>query len=150
MTIRPAVAADVPWLVDQLRSFAAFFGTRLSLFPEDPAQAAGVVGALVLRGPFFIAEDTSGAPVGFIAGVLDAHPFNPGITVLTELFWWVRPAARGSSAGARLLEAFTAFGRAHADWIVMALEAQSPVHPETLERRGYQPRERSFLMEVER
>ena len=30
--------------------------------------------------------------------------------VLTELFWWVTPEHRGSSAGARLLEEFLAFG----------------------------------------
>lgn len=95
---------------------------------------------------FFVAENGDGA-VGFIAGMLSEHPYNPKITVLSELFWWVAPEYRGSSAGARLLQAFEDYGRANAQWVVMTLETKSPVDPRSLERRGFKHFESSYLME---
>jgi N-acetylglutamate synthase-like GNAT family acetyltransferase len=101
-TIRRATATDVPWLLTQLRAFADSYGTRRSLFPPDPAQAHAIAGALVAQHAFFIGE-RDGRPAGLIAGALVAHPYNPELQVLQELFWWVDPASRGSTLGSRLL-----------------------------------------------
>lgn len=148
--IRRAVASDAGWILGQLRAFAVFFGTKRSLFPSDDEVALAIVHHLIASLEFFIATDNRTLqPAGFIAGALGPHPYNPELRTLTEVFWWVSPERRGSSAGARLLDHFEHVGREKADWIIMTLEAKSPVDPATLARRGYQLHERSFLMEVE-
>lgn len=147
--IRRANGSDAGWIIEQLREFAAFFGTRLPLFPADYDVAYALTNHLIVSLEFFVAIDyRTGEGMGFIAGSLGAHPLNPAIRALSEVFWWVAPNRRGSSAGARLLEAFLELGREKADWIVMTLEAQSPVDPASLERRGFHLHERSFLLEV--
>lgn len=152
MIIREARPDDVVWLLEQLRAFDQFFGAGRSLVPSDPMLAHDTVAELVTRAQasdaaFYIAV-LDGTRVGFIAGVLMNHPFNPEIRLLSELFWWVDPAHRGSSAGARLLARFEEFGRKRADWITMTLEAKSPVDPSSLTRRGYRHQESSYLLEV--
>lgn len=157
MNIRRASVTDITWLLEQLRAFDRFFGGKHSLFPSKDEVAIEIVGKLVETQPFFIAERSereSDAPdderMGFIAGALGPHPYNPELVVLAELFWWVDPAYRGSTVGARLFETFVQYGREYADWIQMTLEANSPIDPATLERRGFVPHERTFLLEVER
>jgi hypothetical protein len=101
IAVRTAVAADVAWLLQQLAHFDAFFGSSRSLFPDE-AYAVETLTKLIATEPFFIAADARG-PVGFIAGLLTPHLLNPSIRVLSELFWWVVPEARGSRAGFLLL-----------------------------------------------
>jgi len=146
ITLRRAVALDVPWLLTQCRAFAEFFGSRHSLMPDDITATEKLTQLMDEDvGCFYVAEN--GQRLGFIAGVLSPHYFNPDLLQLTELLWWVSPEHRGSSAGARLLDAFDAYGQVHAKWIVFSLEHQSPVNPKSLERRGYLLHERSYLKE---
>lgn len=154
ITIRPADSGDVAWMLKELQSFAAFYGTKRSLFPAD-LTARGIVEQLVATQPCFVADaqltngiDPITAPAGFLVGALSPHPYNPQVRMLTELFWWVDPAYRGSSAGARLLEAYLAHGRQHADMITMTLESKSPIDDRVLLKRGFQLHERSYLLEV--
>lgn len=144
--IRQATPDDLDWLLGELAAFDRFVGATKSLMP-DPETARETLSQMIVGQPFFVAE-RDGERAGFIAGVLHPHPFNPGLTMLTETFWWVVPAYRGGSTGARLLHAFEAFGQQFADWIVMSLEAESPVAPSSLTRRGYRPQETSYLLEV--
>lgn len=144
ITIRPAVAADVDWILEELRAFDRFFDARALLMPADSATARTIVEAMI-AGPFFIAENGTARPVGFIAGVLGPHLYNPDLIVLTETFWWVTPIARGGRAGFALLNYFCAYGQQHADATVMTLEANSPVNPETITRLGFAPKETSYL-----
>lgn len=147
--IRRADPTDIPWLLDQLRAFDRFFGSKHSLFPGE-GEARAVLTALITDHCFFIAQND--VRTGFIAGTIGPHPFNPKVTVLTELFWWVVPAHRGSTAGARLLHEFEEYGRRHADWVIMTLEEQTIalnlIDPVSLERRGFKPKERSYLLEI--
>lgn len=148
IVIRAAVHDDIPWLLEQLRAFSAFYGTKRPLFPDDPASAASILETQLSRAnPFFLAV-VRGDRAGFISGALITHPYRPDLQILQELFWWVDPAFRGTTAGARLLAAFEAYGRDHADWILMTLEAKSPIAPRSLERRGFQLYEQSFLLET--
>lgn len=147
ITVRRAQLTDSPWLLTQLKAFAQFFGSKHSLFPTEDDQILDTLHSMVESKVFFVAENGTNA-VGFIAGMLSEHPYNPKITVLSELFWWVQPEYRGSSAGARLLRAFEDYGRANADWVVMTLETKSPVDPRSLEKRGFKHFESSFLLET--
>lgn len=145
--IRTANLLDVPWLLEQLRAFDKFFGARKSLIPENEETATKILEGLIITQPFFIASDIHGR-MGFIAGALSAHPYNPELIVLSELFWWVDPKFRGTTVGARLFNHFRRYGEDNADWVIMTLEAESPIHESTLTRQGFKPYERSYLLEV--
>lgn len=144
--IRDAKRSDLPWLVAELRRFDEAFGADRSLFP-DMDRAVHTLTALMDAGPFYVADD-DGQAIGFIAGVLTPHYFNPAIQTLAELLWWVVPERRTSSAGLKLLDAFLAYGRVHADWVICTMR---DVHQKpALSRRGLRGYERSFIHEVTR
>jgi GNAT superfamily N-acetyltransferase len=144
MRVRLARADDVPWLCDALRAFAADYPAPISLYADD-AHTAALVGSLI-SGQFVAIAESVTERVGLIAGLCEPHPFNPALLVATELWWWVRPDARGSSAGGRLFQAFESWAESQgAGAIAVTLEFTSPLADAALERRGYLPVERQFL-----
>lgn len=147
MRVRKATHDDIPWITGQLKDFAAFFGMTQSLYPDDVAASAGVAD-MVERHLVLIAADDEGERLGLIAGLFHPHPYNAKLKYLTETFWWVDPSRRRSLAGAALIDEFVIYGREHADVVVMSLLANSPVNDETLEKRGFKLKERSFVLEV--
>lgn len=144
--IRRARDADIVWLLDQLKAFSVFHGTKLPVF-GDVGHAHSFMLFLIAEHLVLIAEDTDVGPVGFIAGSVTTHLYNPAIKVLTESFWWVEEASRGSRAGLMLLNAFTDWGKENCNWTIMTLEHHSPVNEKSLLKRGYKPIERSYLLE---
>lgn len=153
ITIRRAERLDLKWLLGQLRDFDVFFGAGRSLMPRDESHATALLQELIAQHVFYVAidggqNDVAGFGVGFIAGHLAPHAFNPDIRTLTELFWWVEPASRHSRAGSLLLDAYVADGKRRADWVLMTLEHDSPVNDRVLLKRGFRPKERSYLLEV--
>lgn len=147
ITVRKATSQDVPWLLSELHEFDRFFGSSRSLFPTIET-AEQIVATFVRDHVFLVAQGRDGC-LGFIAGIVHPHLYNPSLTYLTETFWWVTPQFRGSRAGLTLLNAFVIYGKKiKADAIVMSLEHESPVNPETLTRRGFRPKETSYLMEL--
>lgn len=142
-------AGHIPQLLPMLKEFSDFAGGKIPLYSTDEVVAGFLLHLRSQAQPFFIAVQ-DGQIVGFIAAILAPHIFNPSIRVLTELFWWVKPAYRGSRAGLMLLEAMTAYAKDHADMFVMTLEHKSPVRLETLEKRGFELRERNFILDIVR
>lgn len=149
MTIstRRAAAEDIDWILGQLKNFDRFFGAGKALF-QDEGYARGTLAGWIQSHFVMIAESPSRGRMGFIAGVMIPHFFNPKIRVLAEMFWWVSEEHRRTRAGAMLLSDFTAHGKANADWITFALEEHSPIEDRSLVKRGFKLKERSFLMEV--
>ena len=147
--VRPVAHSDVPWLLDQLRTFDAFFNTKYSLLPSEAAAHVMLTDWIdhPEQYPFWVAvhHDT---PVGFIAGVMHPHFYQRSLTCFTELLWWVVPEYRSTSAAYTLLAQFVTYGRAHAQWITMVLGTRTPVKSTTLQRMGFQLRETKFLLEV--
>ena len=161
MVVREARLDDMDWLIQELRAFSEFSTYQHKLFPPDEIEVRVKVKQLIehqfvrIAYQEYFAEGFEGLdmgrrerPVGFIAGLHGEHWFNPEIHTFTELFWWVQPEHRGSSAGVRLLEAFIDEGERRRGWIVFGLEHNSPVKDETLLKRGFRVQERSFLKEV--
>lgn len=147
MQTRPASLRDLPWLLEQLWAFDAFCGTKYSMIPFEDGEATALLARLIGETFFRIAEENE-QPVGFICGVLQPHYLNSKIMTFTELFWWVVPEKRNTRAGALLFMEFTDFGKRHANWIVVNLEYESPVHGESLLKRDFRLKERTFLLEV--
>jgi GNAT superfamily N-acetyltransferase len=144
--VRRAEQDDAGWILSQLRAFAAFYGSKRSLFgPDEHVQQ--VLSNLIDSHLVLIAEQDG--PIGVIGGVFQGHPFNPEIKCCTELFFWVSQDSRGSRAGSALLKAFDAMASASADWITLSLiEGRSPISDRSYTRMGYRPSERSYLKEV--
>lgn len=153
--IRAGHEADLPWLLEQLREFDAFFGAKHTLFPDE-TYGRSFLRSLIDQHVLLIAsaEGPPASRIGFIGGLLGKHPFNPDLRTLTELFWWVVPRSRGGTTGARLLLEFRACAeRHHVHMVVLSLEertiTEGMVDPSSLERMGFVPKERSYLLELE-
>src|SRR6476469_848409 len=147
ISVRPATLSDLDWLMGQLRSFSRFFASKRPLF-EDETYARATFATFIEHHLVLISDGHGVGPTGFIAGLKMPHLFNPKIMTLTEMFWWVDEKYRGTRSGLLLLQAFTNYGKANADWINFTLEDESPVAERSLTRRGYRLKERNFLMEV--
>jgi hypothetical protein len=135
------------WMLGELEKFDEFVGTHHRIMPSRRIAEIKLA-KLIAEQPVFIAEDRLGNRVGFIAGMLAEHYFNPDIIVLTELLWWVDPAHRGGRAAKVLFDAYMDLGQKTAQWIVMTLEEKSPINPGWLIRRGFVPQEHNYLLEV--
>lgn len=130
----------------ELPAFSDFFGTRRPLF-GDAEHVENMLREVIAKHLVFVAcrgEER----LGFIAGVVHGHPFNPSIRTLSEQLWWVPEKHRGSRAGFVLLKAFVDWGEKNVDWISFGIEAKSPVRDEALTRQGFRLQERIFLKEV--
>lgn len=166
ITVRPATENDVTWIIHQLRDFSQFYGTNKQLF-TSAEQIRAPFTNLIEKHIVLIAEDVQdvGADVlsaqaetvspgralmrlGFMAGTLAPHPFNPDIRVLTEIFWWTSNDKRNSRAGAKLLNTFIEIGKKTADWVALGISGPSRVNEKHLLKRGFHLQERIYLMEV--
>lgn len=145
--MRAATPDDLDWLVQQLRAFSKFYGTKRQLFGDESFVRSGML-TLIDKHLVIIAEKDMVGPVGFIAGLVTPHTFNPDVRVLCEYFWWVDEAHRGGRAGYLLFEAFLDWGRKNADWITFAVEEHSPLSEDVLVKRGFHLQEKSYLLET--
>ena len=144
--VRRAVPGDIPWLVTQLREFAALHPIGARIMGSD--SHAEAILAHLIDTQFVAVAEADGTPVGLIAGAVAPHPFNPDLAMATELWWWVVPPARNTRAGLALLDAYDTWADTVADLKGMTLEASSPVNPRTLLKRGYQLAEYQYIAEV--
>lgn len=97
---------------------------------------------------FVVKKD--GIPVGAIGGILSPTLFNPDLTVLTEVFWYVLPEYRSSRAGLLLFNVYTERAEEVADEASFSLLTTSTIKKETLERKGFQFCEYAFRKEHRR
>jgi hypothetical protein len=146
-TVRPATEDDIPWMVDELRKFGVFYGTKKSLFPG--AEVAAFKLKTIIDGHVAIVSvNSKSQKTGFICGVKTPHFMNEEIRTLVECLWWVPEQFRGSRAGYLLLKEFTDAGRLCADWVQMTTEMKFPVCERLLNRFGYRHFEQGYLLEV--
>lgn len=144
--IRGAIHEDMDWITSELRDFAKHYGSKHSLF-GDEAQVRETFLNLITNNIVIVAENEV-EPIGFIAGGKSPHPYNPKIMVLYELFWWIKEKYRRGRASVLLLNAFTDWGKKNADWIVMTIESTTPISDRSLLKRGYNIKEKSYILEV--
>lgn len=147
MIIRPYQMKDMEWLVQQLKKFAKFYGTKKSLFLNE-YNTEKLVQNLADNHVLFIAEN-DGIPYGFIAGYYMPHIYNPKLNILSEAFFWINPKRRGSRAAVMLLDRFVEFGKKHADFVSLTLEDESQMSEKHFIKRGFRLKERNYLLECE-
>lgn len=142
ITVEPLDMDDVDWfietaavnmLVDELR--------RPELVHLPTMYTLAFQG--IMDKTHFIAK-CDGVCVGALASLLVPNMFNPSITTLAEVFWYVLPEYRQSKAGGMLLAALEATGSILANDITMStLPSTGPV-TERLKAYGWHMEEYGF------
>lgn len=151
LRVRTADKSDRAGIIDQARAFVAAspMGQRVafddagfdafldSVDDSDTAQVWVV--------------DKGGEVVG-IAGAL-AFPlyFAPSVTVAQELFWWIDPAERGTSAAKQMMFAIEGWAEqiGASQLFMIALENDRSATMERVYcRQGFSPIERTFTKEI--
>jgi hypothetical protein len=144
-SVREATLQDKDWLLIELKKFSDFYGTKIPLVgPKTHMVLENIISNHVL----FVCQKGEEL-VGLIGGTLSPHFFNPDLLVLSEFFWWVHEAHRKTRAGIVLFNKFVSYGTEKgADWITMCLTDHSELNIKTLIKRGFVPKEQSFILEV--
>ncbi len=142
--IRAAAPADIPRLVELGVRFMreSRYGQHLAVNPEAMEHlAAGLIEAphgLVL------VDEAHGEITGMI-GVIATHHPHSGDPVMSELFWYVKPRARGG--GVRLLLAAEDWARAGGITKSIVVSPNKTVSA-LYERLGYAPLEQQFIKDL--
>ena len=151
LRVRLAEKSDKAGIIEQARAFfaASPMGQRVDF--DEVGFAAFLDYVEGSDGARVWVVDKDGEVVG-IAGAL-AFPlyFAPSVTVVQELFWWIDPAERGTSAGAQMM--FEIEGWAEqigaSQLFMIALENErAPTMERVYSRRGFSPIERTFTKEI--
>ena len=140
----------MPEILNELKSFSDFYGTKKPMYGNDE-HSTKVITDMITSHLFFVAvKNVDGVDtlVGFIAGYLTPHLYNPDIKVLTETFWWTRPEDRRSGIGLMLLDKYVEYGKKHTDWVLMTIEDETPIDPKLLTERGFRVKETNYIMEM--
>jgi GNAT superfamily N-acetyltransferase len=148
-TIRNATEADVDTIVKMARHFIAFapHAAVAEYTDEDLAHAAR---SCMQHGLLIVAEQ-DGEIIGMLLGIVSGLWFAPRTLWASELAWWVEPAARGGTAGIRLVTAFQDWAREKGAKVV----AMSSLHLDhdsrvgnVLERMGFSPSEHTYIKRI--
>jgi N-acetylglutamate synthase-like GNAT family acetyltransferase len=151
LRVRLAKKSDKAGIIEQARAFfaASPMGQRVDF--DEVGFAAFLDHVETSDAAQVWVVDKDGEVVG-IAGAM-AFPlyFAPSVTVAQELFWWIDPVERGTSAGAQLM--FEIEGWAEqigaSQLFMIALENDRAATMERVySRRGFSPIERTFTKEI--
>lgn len=105
MLIRQARELDRYVCVDLAREFMS---QAYPQYPVNHRHFDEMFSDLYRNHVLLVAEKDDGTVVGMLAAMYSSHPFNPNISVLAELAWYVYPSERKSRAGVALLKTFSA------------------------------------------
>jgi hypothetical protein len=86
--------------------------------------------------------------IGALGAIVIPNLFNPDLTTLVEVFWYVLPDYRNTRAGALLLKAFEERANEVADEATLSLLGSSTVNVATLEKRGFMLNEFCFRKQI--
>lgn len=87
---------------------------------------------------------SNNVPAGAISGIVVSNLYNPSVTTLTELFWYVLPEYRSTRVGFLLLKALEERAKEVANELTLSILPHSEVNIDTLEKRGFKFEELGF------
>lgn len=147
MKVIPATGADIPWIASELQEFFLSLNSKHSFFPPTQDLLYQELQGYIDNHVLLVAWG-NGERTGVIGGLVESHPWNPSVVLLSERFWWVPLERRGSRAGYLLLREFMKMGDAIANIVVMGLEHNSQVSDRMMERFSLKKREILYVKEV--
>lgn len=139
--IRPATRADIPEIVDlgvrHLRD------SHYAEFVEPDRAHMAAFARMLIEAPcaLLLVAEKDGRIIGTIGMMATPHPYS-GQPVLSEMFWYVAPEARGS--GVRLLRAAETWGREIGARHIIMIAPDSRVSS-FFQRLGYARLEEQFI-----
>lgn len=105
MNIRQANKFDLPHVIEMLKHFRGQTPIDMMKECDNELYVNKLFHTILVGGGVaLIAEKEK--PIGMIMGVMDQNVWDPSITMLRELVYWVEPEHRNSTAGYRLLKAY--------------------------------------------
>lgn len=131
---------DIPWFVE-VASYHMLHDElkRPELYNREHLYNLAYKGCLDKTG---LVAKVDGECVGGIAGLLVPNMFNPLMTTLAELVWYVLPEYRHTRVGAMLLKAFD--GLNVSDETTLSLLPTSEVNVKTMNKIGFNLEEYGF------
>lgn len=148
VTVRTATVEDIPSYMDLAEAFVAT--TPIShLVPFDrDSTAAFVEGALGSDNMVVLVAEDDGEIVGITAALTYPMYFNPSKLVAQELWWYIKPDARGGTASKLLFQAIEKWGKskqAEAMFMIALDNDRVTTMAKMYGRLGYAPTERVFV-----
>jgi GNAT superfamily N-acetyltransferase len=146
MNIRTAAASDCGAILDAIEGFVV-----ASSYRSEPVNREHVLGLLIgliqnQDGIVAVLEDDQGKFAGVFIGMAHAHLFS-GRKILSELFIYTRPSARGH--GSKLREFAEEWGRENGCLMFIIAHPVSEAHLEKVYRRwGFAPHEAHYQKEL--
>lgn len=135
ITVETLTEADIEWFVET----AAVNMLRDELKREELINLEGLYNLAYTgldAGTAFVAK-SGDVCVGAIGGLHLPNIFNPNLSSLAEVFWYVLPEYRQTRAGILLLNTFVEKGAEIADDTTLSLLGSSEIKVATLEKRGF-------------
>lgn len=110
MQTRLASPFDVPFILDMLRAYRAYSPVEFLSEADDAEYVTAMLTELMAgRGLVLVAVNDGGVCGMLIAGI-GPSIWSPKHLLMKEFAYWVNEDARYSTAGARLLQAYRAYG----------------------------------------
>jgi hypothetical protein len=146
--VRPATVDDIPCYMDLAEAFVATTPVN-HLIPFDrECTAAFVEGALDNENMIVLAAEDAGELIGITAAIAYPMYFNPAKLVAQELWWYIKPDARGGAASKLLFQEIEKWGmskQAAAMFMVALDNDRVETMVKLYGRLGYTPTERAFV-----
>ena len=146
MIIRKANIMDLPWIVQEGTKFLKFY------FPNKDIDTGFItmqLDTLMRNGTILVSQEQNSELTGMIAGVVTPDMWYPEEKTLAELFWWVTPEKRCGRSSLMLMREFIETGKQlGVNYITLSLLTVSPVNQNALIKRGFELKEKAFVMEV--
>jgi len=146
MKIRSAVHEDIPHFLTMGRKFAEaadepFDRESLTQHLEWILEDEHTIAYIVFDGD---------QAVGIVAGIWIPTFWDNSKITATELWWWVEEDARMSGVGTMLMDALESWARNAGAWRLgmMTIVGLAPGVEEIYRKRGFRPRENTFVKEL--
>ena len=149
--VRSATVKDIPSYMDLAEAFVATTPINHIIPFDRDGTASFVEGALDNENMTVLVAEDTGELIGITAAIAYPMYFNPAKLVAQELWWYIKPDARGGTASKMLLQEIENWGRSkHAQAMFMVALDNDRVGTmvKLYGRLGYAPTERAFVKEL--
>jgi GNAT superfamily N-acetyltransferase len=148
VTVRAATIDDMPSYMDLAEAFVATTPVSHIVPFDREGTAAFVEGALDSENMIVLVAEDAGELIGITAAIAYPMYFNPSKLVAQELWWYIKPDARGGAASKLLFQEIEKWGKskqAEAMFMVALDNDRVTTMAKMYGRLGYAPTERVFV-----
>lgn len=147
MIIRKATLEDLDFIVEEGIKFLEYHPMNLQI--DLDIDNLYTLGELLIKEHILLIAEEGTTRLGMISGLVTPHIYNPSCLVVQELFWWVLPEHRTTTAALKLLKAFEQEAKKQgADVIAMVSTVYTPTLDKVYKRYNYRPVESSYFKEI--